>query len=260
MGAHGADGVRFEVSEATPSTNAIASERARDGAAEGLVVVTEHQTAGRGRRDRSWETPAGAALTFSVVLRPNLPAGMWPWLPLVTGYAVTKTLIGAGYPAGVKWPNDVLITSEETGEDRKVAGILVERVEAGDGPAAVVGIGLNTGLSAAELPVATATSLLIESGVEPDRTDLLLTLVATLLETYQTWQLGGPPGHERLAASYAATCVTLGRAVRVELPGDRTLVGTATGIDTGGRLVVAGPDGPTPVGAGDVVHVRPVAG
>ena len=139
-----------EVLPHTPSTNAVLAERAREGAPEGLVVATEHQTAGRGRLDRTWETPAGSALTFSTLLRPEVPPATWPWLPLLTGYAVAKALAGAGFGAVLKWPNDVLIG------DRKVAGILVERVETPGGPAAVVGIGLNVLLAAEELPVPTA--------------------------------------------------------------------------------------------------------
>jgi BirA family transcriptional regulator, biotin operon repressor / biotin---[acetyl-CoA-carboxylase] ligase len=241
-----------EVVEETTSTNAVVGERARAGAPEGLVVVAEHQTAARGRLDRTWETPPRSALLFSVLLRPVVPARSWPWLPLLTGYALGQALQGHGYDAGVKWPNDLLIG------DRKIAGILVERVETPDGPAAVVGVGLNVLLGADELPVPTATSLLLEGDATPDRTALLVDLLAALREAYDAWQAGGEPGAERLRASYAGACVTLGRDVRVELPGGGLLVGRATGIDPGGRLVVAGPDGDTPVGAGDVVHVRAV--
>ncbi len=245
-----------EVLETATSTNAVAAERARDGAPEGLVVVAEHQTAGRGRLDRVWETPPRAAAIFSMVLRPTVPPADWPWLPLLTGHTVAKTLRAQGYAAGVKWPNDVLVARPE-GESRKVAGILVERVETSDGPAAVLGVGLNVSLTADELPVPTGTSLLIESGEEPDRTAVLVDLLRSLREAFDAWQAGGPDAVRHLRASYAAGCVTLGRDVRVELPGDEVLLGRATGIDAFGRLVVAGPGGETSVGAGDVVHVRP---
>lgn len=241
-----------EVLDETTSTNAVAGERARAGAPEGAVVVAEHQTAGRGRLDRTWQTPPRSALTFSVVLRPTVPAGEWPWLPLLTGHVVARSLRGAGYAAGVKWPNDVLIG------DRKVAGILVERVETPTGPAAVVGIGLNVSLTAEELPVPTATSLAIESGTEPDRTGVLVLLLEALVEAYTAWQAGGPEARDHLASSYAAACVTVGRDVTVALPGGDQLLGRATGVDRQGRLVVTGPEGQTAVGAGDVVHVRAV--
>ena len=243
-----------EVLETATSTNAVAGERAREDAPDGLVVVAEHQTAGRGRLDRSWETPPRAAAIFSMVLRPTVPAADWPWLPLLTGHTVAKALRAQGYAAGVKWPNDVLIG------DRKVAGILVERIETGGGPAAIVGVGLNVSLTAAELPVPTGTSLLIESdgsGEEPDRTAVLVDLLRSLREAFDAWQAGGADAVRHLRASYAACCVTVGREVRVELPGGEVLLGRATGIDPHGRLVVAGPGGETAVGAGDVVHVRP---
>ncbi|MBC9735483.1 biotin--[acetyl-CoA-carboxylase] ligase [Nocardioides sp. zg-578] len=245
-------GVSVEVVDRAESTNAVVAERARAGAPEGLVVVTEHQTAGRGRLDRSWETPARSALTFSVLLRPTAPTRSWPWLPLLAGYAVDKALKAAGFDAGVKWPNDVLIG------DRKVAGILVERIETEQGPCAVVGIGINVGLTAEELPVPTATSLAIEAGEAgaPDRTALLVGVLASLRESYDTWQAGGDLAGMRLAASYADACVTVGREVRVELPGGSVLTGLATSIDPSGHLVVEGPDGRVAVGAGDVVHVR----
>lgn len=241
-----------EVLETTTSTNAVAAERARGGAAEGLVVVAEHQTAGRGRLDRSWESPARSAVIFSLVLRPAVPLASWPWLPLLTGHTVGKALRAEGYDAGVKWPNDVLIG------DRKVAGILVERIDTPDGPAAVVGVGLNASLTEAELPVPTGTSLAIAAGAEPDRTVLLVGLLRSLREAYDAWQAGGEAATARLRTSYAAGCVTVGRDVRVDLPGGAVLTGRATGVDPGGRLIVAGGGGETAVGAGDVVHVRPL--
>ena len=246
-----AAGLHVEVVAAAPSTNALLAERARQGAAEGLVVVAEHQTSGRGRLDRTWETPDRAALTFSVLLRPEVSAARWPWLPLLTGYAVARALRAGGHDALLKWPNDVLLGAEE----RKVAGILVERIETPQGAAAVAGIGLNVSVLPEELPVDTATSLMIETGVEPDRTEVLVEVLTTLRREYDAWRVGE---EEFLRAAYLRACVTVGRDVRVELPGAAPLVGRATGIDAGGRLVVQGPDGEVAVGAGDVVHVRPL--
>jgi len=248
-------GVAVEVVAEAPSTNALVAERARSGAPDGLVVVADHQTAGRGRLDRTWETPAGAALTFSLLLRPTVPSRSWPWLPLLTGYAAGRALADLGYDAGVKWPNDVLIG------ERKVAGILVERVDTPDGPAAVVGVGLNTGMTAAELPVPTATSLSLESGpAEPaDRVDVLLDLLAAIRRAYDDWHDGGDAAAQRLAESYASACVTVGRQVRVDLPDGSVLEGRAVSVDESGRLVVEAADGRHEIGAGDVVHVRTVA-
>ncbi|UUZ58074.1 biotin--[acetyl-CoA-carboxylase] ligase [Nocardioides sp. B-3] len=100
-------GWRVEITDASPSTNAVVAERARAGEDEGPVVVTEHQTAGRGRLDRVWETPARSSLTFSVLLRPDVPAQDWPWLPLLTGYAVRAALADRLPDIALKWPNDV---------------------------------------------------------------------------------------------------------------------------------------------------------
>lgn len=245
-------GLTVEVHSAVPSSNQVAAERSRAGAPDGLVVVADHQTVGRGRRDRSWETPAGVAVTFSLVLRPDLQPREWPWLPLLVGHAVARSLVGMGYDARVKWPNDVLI------DGRKLCGILLERVETPDGPAAILGCGLNVLTTADELPVHTATSLLLERpDAPPDRHDVLQRVVTAIRERYDAWRAGGEHGTARLAASYASSCATVGQQVRVELPGGEMLTGEAVDVDRDGLLVVATPDGERRVGAGDVVHVRP---
>jgi BirA family transcriptional regulator, biotin operon repressor / biotin---[acetyl-CoA-carboxylase] ligase len=240
-------GLRIDILDAAPSTNAVVAERARAGAPHGSVVVAEHQTAGRGRLDRSWETPARAALTFSVLLRPRVPAAEWPWLPLLAGHALATALREAEVPAGLKWPNDVLVG------ERKIAGILMERIDAPDGPAAVLGIGLNVSTTAAELPVDTATSVALATGTSPDRTELLVRILGRLIDEYDAWQ-ADEDRTPALRAAYRETCVTLGRQVRVELPGGEVRTGTARDVDAGGRLVVDD----LAVGAGDVVHVRAV--
>jgi BirA family biotin operon repressor/biotin-[acetyl-CoA-carboxylase] ligase len=246
-------GLTVEVVDEAGSTNAVVAARGMAGARQGLVVVAEHQTAGRGRLDRSWETPARAALTFSVLLRPTAPAQSWPWLPLLAGYAVARTLRGAGFDASVKWPNDVLLGRPD-GESRKVAGILVERIETDDGPAAVVGVGLNVGMTAAELPVPGATSLALASDDgPPDRTDLLVAVLLALGEAYTSWEAGAD-----LRGLYVRACTTVGRDVRVELPSGEALTGRATGVDPSGRLLVERDGVRTAVSAGDVVHVRTV--
>ena len=242
------DRARIEVVDEAASTNVLVAERARAGEPAWLVVVAEHQTAGRGRLDRTWETPARSALTFSVLVRPTVPAEQWPWLPLLTGHAVGRTLQARGFAAGVKWPNDLLI------DEQKVAGILVERVDTPTGPAGVIGIGLNVSTRADELPMPTATSLAI-AGRAPDRTELLLELLDALRQDLLDWE---GPGAVALRASYAERCVTIGQQVRVDLPSGEMLTGEAVGIDPGGRLRVRTGDGETAVGAGDVVHVRTV--
>jgi BirA family biotin operon repressor/biotin-[acetyl-CoA-carboxylase] ligase len=233
-----------EVVEEAPSTNVLVAERARRGAGEGLVIVAEHQTAGRGRLDRTWETPARSALTLSLLLRPRTAAVDWPWLPLLTGYAASLALRRLGAAVVLKWPNDVLL------ENRKMAGILAERVETPGGPAVVVGIGLNVGMTREELPHDGATSLAVQ-GLDVDRTDLLSALLERLRVEYDAFQRGELAA---LRAAYTDACATVGREVRVELPAGGSLTGEATGVDEGGRLLVSGPTGVVPVSAGDVVH------
>lgn len=233
-----------EVVEEAASTNVLVAQRARRGAGEGLVIVAEHQTAGRGRLDRTWETPARSALTLSLLLRPRTAAVDWPWLPLLTGYAASLALRRLGAAVVLKWPNDVLL------ENRKMAGILAERVETPGGPAVVVGIGLNVGMTREELPHDGATSLAVQ-GLDVDRTDLLSALLERLRVEYDAFQRGELAA---LRAAYTDACATVGREVRVELPAGGSLTGEATGIDEGGRLLVSGPTGVVPVSAGDVVH------
>jgi BirA family transcriptional regulator, biotin operon repressor / biotin---[acetyl-CoA-carboxylase] ligase len=230
----------------TGSTNADLLEQARAGAAEGLVLVAEEQTAGRGRLGRTWSAPAGAALTFSVLLRPSgVPPARLGWLPLLTGVAVaTAVRAQAGVPASLKWPNDVLVG------ERKLAGILAEA----HGDAVVVGVGLNVTPRPAELPVPAATSLLIEGAASTDRTSLLAAILTELAQRYRTWR--ADPDAPGLRADYLRWSATVGREVRVELPGGARLSGTAEDVDEVGRLVVRTPDNLVRVGAGDVVHVR----
>ena len=249
-------GLRVEVLEEAASTNALVAAHARDGSDEGLAVCAEHQRRGRGRLDRSWTTPARAALTVSVLLRP--PAAVsparWPWLPLLTGVAVARSLESYGVAAALKWPNDVLI------DGAKVCGILLERVETAPGavigPAAVVGIGLNVSQSAAELPVATATSLRL-AGYDVDRTALLGDLLLTLWDGYIGWRDGGVAAQRALRASYTGRCVSAQHMpLRVELPAE-TVTGVGVGVSETGALRVEVAGGSRDISAGDVVHVRP---
>ncbi|POM26913.1 Bifunctional ligase/repressor BirA [Actinomadura rubteroloni] len=251
----------------TGSTNADLVVAAKNGVPEGSVLVTEAQTAGRGRLGRVWTAPPRSGLTFSLLVRPDVPVTRLSWAPLLTGVAVAAavrrvTAVGeredrfrsggdTAVDARLKWPNDVLVG------DRKLAGILVEKV----GDALIVGIGLNVSSAAGELPVPTATSLRAEGAALADRAPLLRAILREFEILYREWtRHGGDPEASGLRAAYTEVCATLGRTVRVELPGDRTLTGPARDIDDEGCLVVAGPDGERSVSAGDVVHVRPADG
>jgi BirA family biotin operon repressor/biotin-[acetyl-CoA-carboxylase] ligase len=237
------------VTSQTGSTNADVAAAARAGAPEGTVHTTDLQTAGRGRLDRSWESPAGSGIIVSVLLRPDaVPAARWVWLPLLVGLAVDATVQECGVGSGLKWPNDVLV------DGRKLAGILLERVDTPLGAAAVVGVGLNVTLRREELPVDTATSLALEGATETDRTIVLRSYLRNLEALYRAWRASGGDPEAGIRESYVRRCVTLGTRVRVSLPNDEIFEGQATGVDDLGRLLVDG----TPISAGDVTHVRPV--
>ncbi|UWE12570.1 biotin--[acetyl-CoA-carboxylase] ligase [Actinacidiphila bryophytorum] len=259
----------LDVAEATGSTNSDLAALAAAGAAEGAVLVAEEQTAGRGRLDRRWSAPARSGLFFSVLLRPGdpaparaggggprdaVPVHRWGWLPLLAGVATATALSrAAGVDTALKWPNDLLVTVD--GEERKAGGILAERTGQ---TGVVIGIGVNVSLRAAELPVPTAASLALAGAQGTDRDPLLRAVLRSLADWYDAWRAaGGDPAASRLQQTYAAGCATLGRQVRAELPGGRELSGTAVAVDGDGRLVIASPAGEHPVGAGDVIHLRP---
>jgi BirA family biotin operon repressor/biotin-[acetyl-CoA-carboxylase] ligase len=201
---------------------------------------------------RSWVSAPGASLTFSVLLRPvSVPASRRGWLPLLTGVAVAGAVRDvSGVAAVLKWPNDVLVGS------RKLAGILAEQ----SGDAVVIGIGVNVATPADALPMSPgglpATSLLLE-GAAVSREALLAGILRELERRYTAFS-DDPSSGGGLLADYRALCATLGRAVRVELPGGSVLSGVAEDIDADGRLLVAPESGapPVPVAAGDVIHVR----
>ncbi|MDX3412251.1 biotin--[acetyl-CoA-carboxylase] ligase [Streptomyces sp. ME02-6977A] len=247
---------QVDVVQRTGSTNSDLVARAAEGdLAEGVVLVAEEQSAARGRLDRQWTAPARSGLFFSVLLRPaEIPVPRWGWLPLLTGVAVATGLSRvAGVDTALKWPNDLLVTVGD--EERKAGGILAER--AGD-DGVVIGVGINVSLRADELPVPRAGSLALAGAVNTDRDPLLRGVLRSLEDWYGRWRgAGGDPAASGLQETYAAGCATLGRMVRAELPGDRSLVGEAVAVDGDGRLVLAtGAGVQEPVGAGDIVHLR----
>jgi BirA family transcriptional regulator, biotin operon repressor / biotin---[acetyl-CoA-carboxylase] ligase len=286
----------------TGSTNADLVRAAAAAAADGTVLIAERQTRGRGRQGRTWVTPPGAALTFSVLLRPAVAPADRGWLPLLTGVALARAVHAAtGVAVTLKWPNDLLASppsppapgggplaglavSAGTGlasGGGKLAGILAE--QSGDG--IVVGVGLNVSAGRDELPeplpgALPPTSLALQGATRLDRGTLLVAVLAELEHWYRRWTAAAadlaPGGHggtadghdgvaggvgqaaERsgVAGEYRRWCSTIGRAVRVMLPGGAELRGVASGIDQAGRLLVAGDGGVVPVSAGDVIHVR----
>lgn len=259
---------RVDVVARTGSTNtdvvaAIAADP--DAWPHGSVLVADHQDAGRGRAGRDWETAAGTALSCSFVARPTVPTRAFGWLPLLAGLgAVTAVRATAGVPAVLKWPNDVLVPADTEvagwGAARKVGGILTEvaPTPAGVTPAVVIGIGINVGQSAAELPVEHATSLALAGAHHVTRDSLLVALVTALDDVATRWRdAGGDAVASGLADEITAVCATIGAPVRVELPGGDELTGVAERLDDDGALVVVDAAGRTHhVLAGDVRHVR----
>jgi BirA family transcriptional regulator, biotin operon repressor / biotin---[acetyl-CoA-carboxylase] ligase len=267
----------------TGSSNADAMALARLGEREGIVVVADHQSAGRGRRDRTWVAPPGGSLLVSVLLRP--PARLAGAVTMAAGVAMAGAVEQvAGVVAGLKWPNDLVVETDDG--ERKLAGILAEA----DWPAGstastgyrppgphdravvVVGVGLN--VSWPEVPdelerLATALNLLAAAGgtgtrtgaatssgheaEAPDRVELLVAFLRRLDEEYAALLAGDVDG---LLDRWRARSVTLGRRVRVDL-GAGDVEGTALGVTAEGHLVVATDEGPRrTIAVGDVVHLR----
>jgi BirA family biotin operon repressor/biotin-[acetyl-CoA-carboxylase] ligase len=260
----------------TASTNSVLVAHARRGAPEGLVVVADHQSAGRGRFQRRWESRPGRSLLFSVLLRPrreDLPAGRRHLATAAVALALVEgARMATAAELRLKWPNDIIGSDPVQGE-AKVAGILAESP---DGDALVVGAGMNVSW-APEGMGATCLSALgpggrqaldreeldgrdldreeLDSG-ELDRGEVLVESLLVLERLYGQWDLVG-----RL---YRQSCATIGREVSVTLSeGSPPLIGTAVTTDDDGHLVVragTGPDGReelVTVAAGDVAHVRP---
>jgi len=247
---------RVQVVETTDSTNAdvVAAVVAEPALWPHLsLLLTTDQRAGRGRLDRSWTTPPGTALAVSVVLDVStVPIEARGWIPLVAGAAMTRAvrrqLKGRGAStADLKWPNDVLV------DGGKICGILAEAVP-GDLTTVVVGAGVNTRMTRADLPVSTAISF-AALGYDCDDDRLLADYLGELSSLVAA--LGeGPRGVERVHRDVEDLCATVGTPVEVSLPDGTALSGSAVRLDETGRLVVASGTVETTVSAGDVVHVR----
>jgi len=249
---------RLVVVPSTGSTNKDLVEQASAAPADWphlSVLLTDEQTAGRGRLDRQWSAPPGTSLAVSVLLRPDelpgsLPVGAFGWLPLIAGVAMKRAVDAAG-ARGVelKWPNDVLIAG------RKVCGILAELLP--DASAVVVGAGLNLTIAADELPVETATSLRLAGVETPDPDAILAAYLGELrVLTYELANARGDAEGSGIRSLIERECATVGRDVRIELPDGTFVTAHATGLDTEGRLMVITDAGPTAVAAGDVTHLR----
>ena len=236
-----------------PSTNTEAARQAALGAPEGLCVLAREQTAGRGRRERSWVSPKDAGLYLSVVLRPALEARLWPLITLAAALAVRDALLEAcGLEADIKWPNDLLA------DGRKLCGILAETAEGARARAVVLGVGVNLrrGSFPPELSD-TATSVEEQTGRAPDAERLLESLTRSLARRYETLHTHG--GAEEILRDWQQhSTYAHSRRVRVALA-EETFEGITRGLDPDGSLLVETDTGETKtVRAGDVTAVREV--
>ena len=237
--------------ESLPSTNTEVARLASQGAAEGLAVVADEQTAGRGRLQRAWSSPKGAGLYFSILLRPALALERWPLITFVAALAVGDALREAAeVETDIKWPNDLLA------RERKICGILAEAIETPAGRAVVVGIGINLTNEAfpADLLNA-ATSVAHESGRAAERETILAALLRALGRWYSL--LHEVEGAEKIVAAWASrSSYATGKLIQVT-NGDEVLQGVTRGVENDGALRLETAQGMQLIRAGDVTSVRP---
>jgi len=245
----------------TGSTNADLLAQVRLGAQQGAVLVTDHQTAGRGRQQRTWHDEPGNSVLMSVLLNPSTMVA--PLSPLIGGVAVVEALdqLGADLEDqanpefGLKWPNDVLVSSRG---EAKVAGILSEAttISTGTGPhelAVVLGMGLNLRWSQVPPSEVERRSVTLEAvlGRSVDRWDVVNRLLVSIDRAFrQADQVGPGPA----MAEYRRRCLTIGRHVRfVTAAGE--VEGVAKGIGEDGSLLIDSSDGLLSLVAGDAHHI-----
>ncbi|WP_031466933.1 biotin--[acetyl-CoA-carboxylase] ligase [Sciscionella sediminilitoris] len=235
------------VVESTGSTNADLSAAAAEGAGDRTVLIARAQTAGRGRRDRSWVSPGGG-LYCSVLLRPDeVPRERLGTLTVVAGIALVRACADLGVTAHLKWPNDLL-----HGE-AKLCGVLAEA----SGDAVVLGMGLNIAALPPEIPSGAGglrhTSLEDAGAESTDHEEVTVRLLTELDTVERAWrEAGGDLAACGLLEEYRRCCHTIGKRVRVERATD-TIEATAVDVDATGQLVL---DDGRAVSAGDVVHLR----
>ena len=229
------------------STNTEAARQAAQGAAEGLCIVADEQTAGRGRLQRPWLSPKGAGLYFSIVLRPRIDQSAWPVITLMASLAVHDALrVSCKLETDIKWPNDLLVN------ERKLCGVLAETVETPLGRAVIIGIGIN--LTADALPVALqdrATSVEMETNNSAESKAVLQALVNALERRYELLQSTG--GRDEIIREWCArSSYASGKRIRIA-NGEEILAGTTRGLESNGALRVETDAGEIKsVSAGDV--------
>jgi BirA family transcriptional regulator, biotin operon repressor / biotin---[acetyl-CoA-carboxylase] ligase len=235
--------------ESLTSTNTELARLASEGATEGLAVVADEQTAGRGRLQRAWSSPKGAGLYFSILLLPTIPTEHWPLITFMAALAVGDALLEAtGLHTDIKWPNDLL------SNERKLCGILAEAIETPAGRAVIVGIGINLTQNAFPPELASvATSVSEATGQQPERETILAALLRALPRWYSLLN-----EREKIVATWSArSSYTNGKLVQVS-NSDEVWQGTTCGVEHDGALRLCTADGEIRiVRAGDVYSVRP---
>ena len=231
-----------------PSTNSYLKEKGSIGEQEGLIVLADTQTTGRGRLNRKWFSPAGG-LYFSVLLRPmKLNLKETPLITLTAGVAVASVLQSAlGLTPQLKWPNDVLLMN------KKVAGILVESAFIGqDIEYAVVGVGVNANTQLAEFPPEVQQTITTLQEMLHRMVDLPR-LFGYLIGQLEFWYIRlRDQGFKAISRHYRRICTTLGQRITVDL-GDKRVTGVAEDIAPDGSLILQTATGREAINFGDVV-------
>lgn len=221
--------------ESIGSTNEAAKELVDKGAPEGMLVIAEEQTAGKGRLGRRWVAPTGTSLLFSLLLYPDLTLEQVPRLTMLASLAAAEAIESVtGLPVRFKWPNDILIRG------RKAGGVLTEVGVTGDGlDYVVVGMGLNVNWNPSQMPelAGKATSLSEELGRKVSRLELLQRLLIHMERGYLRLQEGYLP-HKVFTSRLA----NVGEKVEVVLPGGKE-EGFMEGVDAEGALLLRKEDG-----------------
>jgi BirA family biotin operon repressor/biotin-[acetyl-CoA-carboxylase] ligase len=215
-----------------PSTNTEAARLAAQGADEGLCIIADEQTAGRGRLQRSWLSPKGAGIYFSTLLRPLIPLDQWPLITFVAALAVSDALrVACDLETDIKWPNDLL-----SGE-RKICGILAEAIETPQGRGVIVGIGINLTKEAFPADL-THVAISVEEATtrHPEKESILAALVQAIADWYSALQEPGGP-RKILEAWAARSSYAEGKWVRV-INGDDVVSGITRGVESDGALRV----------------------
>ena len=238
--------IRVHELEACDSTQDELRALAAEGAPALTAVRADVQRAGRGRRGRTWEAPAGTALLASILLRPRRPQHELPVLSLAGGVAAAECARGFGATAGLSWPNDVVC------EGRKLAGVLAELGPEGS---VLLGIGMNLAARASDLPASdrlTPTSLLLETGAAPSAPTALSALLEALRPLAELFDAEGPPA---IAARARPLDALEGTALHLRLAGGEVVEGTGAGIADDGSLLVRGTSGVQAYASGEVARL-----